>query len=300
MTQSRTFQSQAHEATFHELSRLYQRGAPTAPICGARLRTGAVCSNPPIREGKGRCLSHAGPHAARAFRERQKRRFEAGSISAAEWNRAEARRAANRLGDKWKKDPWWLGSTIDLAEHEPAFRRALGGLDVDALAPAVADWLRWRYRRTQIDTQNDKAWMKARTQDLPARVTKAGQRPVERRMNPTRPATAPKVWSAADGQREGSTRRSLSDQAKAPRVVRGKGYARPGRPRTQPAGADEFEELMRVYRENVAVLEPMIAQTQGEAKQLAVLRTLRDYLARPGDVGACKRWIALVEAAQIR
>lgn len=300
MTHPTPFSSPAHAERFFEAATLYRRGSPQAPVCGARLRSGAACQNPPIREGKGRCLSHAGPHAARAFRERQKRRFEAGSISAAEWNRAEARRAANRLGDKWKKDPWLPGSTIDLAEHEPAFRAALGGLDVDGLPSAVADWLRWRYRRTQIDTQNDTAWMKARTQDLPSRVAKAGQRPSERPQKATRPGTAPKVWTATDGPQEGCSRRSLPDHPKAPKVVRGKGYARPGRPRTQPADADELEELMRVFRENVAVLAPIMSRTQGEAKQLAVLRTLRDCLARPGDVAACQRWMAVVEAAQVR
>ena len=94
MTHPTPFSSPAHAERFFEAATLYRRGSPQAPVCGARLRSGAACQNPPIREGKGRCLSHAGPHAARAFRERQKRRFEAGSISAAEWNRAEARRAA--------------------------------------------------------------------------------------------------------------------------------------------------------------------------------------------------------------
>lgn len=300
MTRTPMISTPAPTERFFEAAKPYRRGAATAPICGARLRTGAACPNPPIREGKGRCLSHCGPYAARAFRERQKRRFEAGSISAAEWNRAEARRAANRLGDKWKKDPWVPGSTIDLAEHEAAFRAALGGLDVDGLAPAVADWLRWRYRRTQIDTKNDKAWMKARTQDLPARIEKAGERPGEGRQKPARPGAAPRVWTAAEAASGSSSRRSEPDRPKAPKVDRKKGHARPGRPRTRPVEEDEFEALMNVYRENAAILEPIMAQALGEAKQFAVLRTLRDYLASPGDVGACQRWLGLVEAAQVR
>ncbi|WP_255456309.1 hypothetical protein [Parasedimentitalea denitrificans] len=43
-----------------------------------------------------------------------------------------------------------------------------------------------------------------------------------------------------------------------------------------------------------------MSAARGEAKQLAVLRTLRDYLARPADVEACKRWLELVEAVQVR
>lgn len=167
-----------HSENFQSAAKLYRRGGPQAACCGARLRNGASCPNPPIPEGKGRCLSHTGPHAARAFRERQKRRFESGGISAEEWNRAEARRAANRLGDKWKNNPWVLGSTIDLAEHELAFRNALGGIEVQNLAPAVADWLRWRFRRTQIDSCNETAWVKALTIDLPVRNAKAGEPPI--------------------------------------------------------------------------------------------------------------------------
>jgi hypothetical protein len=53
-----------------------------------------------------------------------------------------------------------------------------------------------------------------------------------------------------------------------------------------------------VYRENAAVLEPIMAGVAEEKKQLAVLRTLRDYLARPTDAEACKRWLTLVAAAR--
>lgn len=300
MSQRQAFYSTEQEANFFEAGRLHQIGSPTNPTCGARLRSGDTCPKPPLREGKGRCLSHAGPHAARAYRERQKRRFEAGCISAAEWNRAEARRAANRLGDQWKKNPWLPGSTIDLGGHEHAFKDALGGLDVAAMAPAVADWLRWRYRRTQIDGENGTAWHKALTQDLPVRVTKAGERPADVVRTPSKLSATPWTWAVDAVPSSGRSKRALPDQPKAPRKVRGKGYARPGRPRTQPAGVDELEDLMKVYRENAAVLEPIMAQVQDEAKQLAVLRTLRDYLALPNDAGACARWMDLVRAAQVR
>ncbi len=267
--------------------------------CGARLRAGEACPNPPVKESKqGRCLSHCGPHAARAYRERQKRRFEAGSVSAEEWNRAEARRAANRLGDQWKKKPWLPGSTIDLGAHESAFRDALGAVGVDTLPPAVADWLRWCYRRMQIDRQNEEAWHKALTQDLPRRVADAGPRPTDVRGCDSKPDVAPRMWAVGAEQEAGASRRVLPDRPKAPKVQRGKGYGRPGRPRTQPTGENEQAELSRVYRENAAVLEPIMAAVQDEAKQLAVLRTLQDYLTRPADAEACKRWLALVTGVQ--
>ncbi|WP_058279027.1 MULTISPECIES: hypothetical protein [Ruegeria] len=219
-------------------------------------------------------------------------------MSAEEWNRAEARRAANRLGDQWKKNPWLSGSTIDLGEHECAFRDALGGLDVETLPPAVADWLRWRYRRRQIDRKNCVAWQKALTQDLPRRVADAGPRPVNGCGRNAKPNMRPRTWRVDTLERGSASKRTLPDNPKAPRVQRGKGCGRRGRPRTQPASENEQAELSRVYRENAAVLEPIMAGVAEEKKQLAVLRTLRDYLARPTDAEACKRWLTLVAAAR--
>ncbi len=255
-------------------------------------------------------MSHAGPKAARAFRDRQKRAFEAGQISAETWNRAEARRAANRLGDQWKKNPWLPGNTIDLGRHERRFQDALGAVDVDALPPAVLDWLRWRYRRMQIDRQDAKSWLKALRQDLPQRVADARPRPEtpETPQAPLQiPTIAPRTWTpdADSGRGEGEncrggSRRALPDRPRAPKVQRGKGYGRRGRPQTQPADAVEFADLMRVYRENVGVLEPIMAALPGEEKQLAVLRALRNMLTRPDDVAARHRWLAFVGAVQVR
>lgn len=304
MPTNHPFQSPQHKAAFHHGGQLHERGGPAARNCGARLRTGAPCPNPPIKESKGRCLSHAGPKAANAHHESLRRGFVSGRISAEVWNQTEARRAANRLGDQWKNNPWKPGSTIDLGGHKSAFLDALGGVQVDDLPPAVLDWLGWRYRRTQIDRQDGAAWHKALTQDLPRRVTTAGPRPVDAPERVTRPGTTPLAWVvSADSTgigRGAGYKRSLPDKPRAPRIQRGKGYARPGRPRTQPADADEFEGLMRVYRENVTALKSIMEAVQGEAKQLAVLRTLRDYLVRPEDVEACKRWLALVEQVQVR
>ena len=79
------------------------------------------------------------------------REFQSGKLSPANWHRHEAKRAANRLHDKWKKDPWLPGWTIDLGQAEGEMTDSLRdfGVDGDRLAPAVVDWLRWRYRRTQ-------------------------------------------------------------------------------------------------------------------------------------------------------
>lgn len=298
MPQRPAFQSDEHENQFREQARHFYFGAPSALTCGARTRVGGACTNPPIKEGKGRCLSHCGPHAARAFRERQKRRFEAGSITATEWNRAEGRRAANRLSDKWKNDPWHPGSTIDLADHEHSFRVALGDIDINAVPPAVVDWLRWRYRRTQIDKCHYSAWVKARLEDLPARIAQASEKPAQRSMGSTRPEAPSQIWKV--GQTGGVSRRSLPDKPKAPPVIRGKGYTRPGRPRTRPANTDELEDLQRIYRENATALVPVMERAQGELKQLAALRTLRDYLSNPRNAAAHRRWMDLVVTTVVR
>ncbi|WP_114285678.1 hypothetical protein [Candidatus Halocynthiibacter alkanivorans] len=179
MQMKTSFWSLEHEAAFRDANQLVRRGGQCAAVCGARTRTGAACQNAPIREGKGRCLRHAGPKAAREHQEHQRRQFFAGKISAAEWSKSEARRAANRLGWEWKKGPSVPGSTIDLAALEAGFRRAIQAfcVDVALLAPAVADWLRWRFRRTQIDRQNERVWARILTVDLPDRIRKAGAKP---------------------------------------------------------------------------------------------------------------------------
>ncbi|MBO6899107.1 MAG: hypothetical protein JJ868_17185 [Shimia sp.] len=278
---------------------MFQRGGPLAPMCGARTRNGGVCANPPIVEGKGRCLSHCGPKAANAFRARQKRRFEAGQVSAEEWNRAEARRAANRLGEAWKKDPWMPGRTIDLGEHEAAFVEALGGIDVAALAPAVVDWLRWKYQRLQIDTRNDAAWLGVRLNKLPARVESAGKRSEATLGSAAGTNGELGVWQPSKGSSVTPSRRSLPDHPRAPHPPRRSAVARAGRPRVRPVSVDEQKELLALYRDHIGVLRPIMEMTTGEAKQWAVLRTLRAYLNSPQDAGAQQGWLALVQATLV-
>ncbi|MGR3615115.1 MAG: hypothetical protein ACU0BB_03635, partial [Paracoccaceae bacterium] len=228
-----------------------------------------------------------------------KRRFEAGQVTAEEWNRAEARRAANRLGDAWKKDPWISGRTIDLGENEEAFVEAMGGIDMAALAPAVADWLRWKYQRLQIDTLNGAAWMDVRLNKLPARVERAGERPgsaVHRAIEVGDPRG---VWQPSKGLPATPSRRSLPDHPRAPKPVRRDTIARAGRPRIRPVSVDEQKELLDLYREHVGVLRPIMDTTIGETKQWAVLRTLRAYLDEPQDSGAHQRCFALVQVTLV-
>jgi hypothetical protein len=280
--------------TFLETAPLYQRGGLMASTCGARTRNGGACPNPPIREGRGRCLSHCGPKAAKEYRERQKRRFEAGQISAAEWNRAEARRAANRLGDRWKKNPWLPGSTIDLEGHEVAFRIELSGTDTLTLPPAVLDWLRWRYQRLQVDTRNHTRWAAVLTKDLPRRLNMAGKPPEGRASAPVPDQINQRIWKPDGDAKTVQSRRRLPDLQRAPKAARSPSTLPPGRPRTRPIDNEEHAELCLLMRKHANILRPVLAARTGAAQEMAILRTLQAYLASPLDAAARQRWISLV------
>ncbi len=97
------FYTEEHEQNFRVANQRVRRGGANAEICGARTRTGSVCQMAPLK-GSRRCLRHAGPKAANEYRERQKEQFLSGRLSWTDWTRAEAKRAANRLREKWKRD----------------------------------------------------------------------------------------------------------------------------------------------------------------------------------------------------
>ena len=162
------FKSAPQRERFTDASMLYVRGGPLARTCGAKLRTGGVCTQLALA-GEVRCLRHGGPDAARRFRARQRAGLEHGSVSPDEWARAEAKRARNALQWAWRKDPRVPGRTIALGPDEAAVvaDAAALGVDVGALYPAVADWLRWRWRRHQKDRPNAAAWLRVVGDELP-------------------------------------------------------------------------------------------------------------------------------------
>ncbi|MFC3086352.1 hypothetical protein [Tabrizicola soli] len=95
--------------------------------------------------------------------------METESVSPDEWARAEAKRARNALTWAWRKDPRLPGRTIDLGPDEAAFATSAAdmGVDVDGLYPAVADWLRWRWRRHQKDRPDAARWARGVQEELP-------------------------------------------------------------------------------------------------------------------------------------
>ena len=169
------FQSSEHENRFREASHAGRIGSAARPICGVLTRTGRPCQHVPLEDGKGRCLRHCGPDAARAYRQRQLRQMQTGKTGPAEFARSEARRQRNALQWAWRKNPSLPGRTIDLQAHEGPFRDAAFalGVDVARLYPAQADWLRWRFQRTQIDRTADAPWVRAVRDDLPKQIADA-------------------------------------------------------------------------------------------------------------------------------
>lgn len=328
------FKSDAQRENFHAAAGLHRRGGPLSPQCGVRTRTGTICTQVPINEGKGRCLRHCGPEAAQAHRDAQLRQMQTGKTTPEEFARAEARRARNRLTNGWKNNPTLPGQTIDLGPHEWAFQdaaRALGA-DVGALYPAQADWLRWRYQRTQRDRTADAAWVRAVQVDLPRQIARAEAAMVWVRLGgldkrtregralksalraggearaatlaltfrkpPYKPpqgasAHAVKVWAAPPVP--GPSKRALPDRIKRTNPARGAASKPLGRPKVKPDTEDDLAALMAVYKAADATVQAMYQALLAEQDRLAFLRALKALVDAPDDPSAHRRWAGWVQ-----
>lgn len=284
MTLTGGFYSPEHEATFYKARSRHARGGEDAEICGARTRSGGVCSQMPLRGGK-RCLRHAGPHAARAHRERQMHDLALGRITFEAFIRAEARRAVNRLRWDWKKNSWHPGQTIDLGVYEERFRSESGIARLGASArvpPAVLDWLRWRYRRLQIDRKRNEEWLRVLREDYPRRVREAGPPPAPE--DTPAPTTAPSPLWRAERVSVTSKRQRLD----APRVV-SEPEPRQLQEREMPESLDE-SALALFVAEHRDVLAPLLGKCRSWSEQRTVILALHEYLGAPEDEGAGARW----------
>lgn len=328
------FKTDAQREHFHAAAVLHGRGGPLSPKCGVRTRTGTICTQVPISEGKGRCLRHCGPDAAQAHRDAQLRQMQTGKTSPAEFARAEARRARNRLTNGWKSNPALPGQTIDLGAHEWAFQnaaRALGA-DVGALYPAQADWLRWRYQRTQRDRKADAAWVRAVQVDLPRQIARAEAAMVWVRLGgldkrtkegralkaalraggetraaalaltfpkpPYKPprgafAHSVKVWAAPPVA--GPSKRGLPDRIKRANPAAGAAPKALGRPRARPETEDELTGLMGVYKAADAAVRTMFQGLPDDQDRLTFLRALKALVDAPEDPSAHRRWAGMVQ-----
>jgi hypothetical protein len=285
------FQNEAHQARFEAGRALTGRGGAMALHCGARTRRGGTCQHAPL-VGHARCLRHAGPKAARAYRQRQYDEMRAGKISYAEFARSEAKRAANRLRDQWKKDPWVHGRTIDLLEHELAFQSELLHWNGSRrLAPAILDWLRWKFRRLQIDRAQDAAWALLLRDELPRRVRNAGDPPEGWTECPT---AGPAAWEAGATPVHG--KRARGD---APR--RRKTPEAPVLPAPSNRAGHDPAEVAKIVSDCRDVLVPLLALCASGDERSALAAALVNYVSSPpGDPKPRKAWQAAMAALRSR
>jgi len=245
-----------------------------------------------------------------------------GSVAPEVFAHAEAKRARNALVYRWTKDPRLPGQTVDLGADEATFAGAVRGfgVDVDALFPALADWLRWRWLRHQKDRTDEGRWRRAVKHDLPCRIEaaaaavrwadlggqdkrtcagralkaalRAGGQP-DRAVAPVRgPAALSPLpvqpWTARTTA-EGWKRR-LPDQVKPkpgppepPRSV--------GRPRAVPDTPDELEAWAGLLRGVEPQVRAMFDTIARQEDRLRFLRDLAEYARAPNDAGARTRWM---------
>ena len=284
------FQDEDHQANFKAGRELARRGGPLAPHCGARTRGGGTCRHAPLA-GHTRCLRHAGPKAARAYRQRQFDDMQAGKISYAEFERCEAKRAANRLRDQWKKDPWVHGQTIDLGEHEVAFQGELLHWNGSRrLAPAVLDWLRWKFRRLRIDRTQNETWALLLRDELPRRVREAGTRPATWSEDC---ATQEATWSGAAATSAGKRIRADTVRSKSSRAP----AALPG-----PSNLDELDprEVAMIVSECRSTLSGPLAKCWSDDERGNLVAALVQCVKNPQSAKRREAWLTRLGALQKR
>lgn len=283
------FRDEHHEARFAEGRAIFRRGGTFAPLCGARTRNGGVCRHAPLA-GHTRCLRHAGPKAARAYRQHQFDEMQAGKISYEHFARSEAKRAANRLRDQWKKDPWVHGRTIDLLEHEMALQSELLHWNGSGrLAPAIMDWLRWKFRRLQIDRAQNEAWAFLLRDELPRRVQEAGDPPAGwTEQQPAEPAAweAAGVPVAGKRVRRDATRVRQKPQPKA---------------LPTPSKLAEFDpnEVAKIVNDCRGVLVPLLSLCASDDERSGLVAALVLYVKSPHGESR-KAWQAAMTALRGR
>lgn len=291
------FYSAEQEANFRTANTLYRRGGTNEVVCGARTRTGGACRGKPL-SGSSRCLKHAGPHAARAFRERQLRHLARGKITPEEFAAHETRRAINRLRDNWKKDPWLAGSTIDLGEHEWAFQQESGlAHSYEPIAPAAIDWLRWTYRRLQIDRKRDAEWVRVLREEYPRRVERAGKPKREdlaileqHAASTSMSGDASAHWTV--GGRVPFSKRQNLDR---PKAVRPKPDLRLPRARMGKRAVEPDPQVIAMLcARHGPLLKRLFDHCRDEAEKQTVIAALYDYDTNPKDAKAVARWIETV------
>jgi len=281
------FLNDQHRAAFEFARSEHRRGGSKAKCCGAKTRGGGWCRMPPLTEQL-RCLRHAGPVGARRHRESQLRELAAGRLDPIVFERAEQRRAANRLQRAWKADPWTPGTTIDLGLHEEAFRSALGvsELQLKLIPPAVLDWARWRFRRAHLDRRDPKGW-RAALDALPGRVAAAGE-PSESFysdfLNAVAPHGTPAHLPSWSRRRRAGIKKT--DQ-RTPQTL----SAKP--PCVRPV--EEVEALGNVLVRHQRDLKPVLTLCKTDEDLLRIAAAYRNLIQPESTAVAARAWCTLVQ-----
>ncbi|TPK97346.1 hypothetical protein FJ938_26525 [Mesorhizobium sp. B2-4-14] len=286
------FYSDEQECKFRAASIAHRRGGIAEIGCGARTRTGGTCRQKPL-VGSKRCLRHAGPHAARAFRERQIRELSKGRITPAEFQAYEARRAANRLRDNWKKNPWLFGSTIDLGPHEHLFQAESGLAHREVpTAPAIVDWLRWKYRRLQIDRKRDAEWLRVLWEDLPRRIEAAGVPALDDLASVNEQTASPLPGWTADHKNSVFSKRRNQDRPKVKAPPNRDQLARlpKGKFRVEASG----EEIAALWFRHGSLLRRLFEKCRDDKEKSAVVAALYSYDRYPNESQAAEHWADVV------
>jgi len=215
-------------------------------------------------------------------------------MSSEAFARVEARRMANAVRNAWRRDPWTPGRTIDLGEHEQRFLTESGLACQSApVPPAVLDWLRWRYRRLQLDHRRDGEWARVVNEEYPRRVRDAGPPPAGH--DPSAGAVDKSVWTvrtpATGSKRLRSDPMRVSSPEPAARAM-------------MPTPFDSIDvseaDLARVAYEHRDILGPLLRLCHGMSEQRLVIRELAIYLHRPTDLAAVRSWASLVSTLRAR
>lgn len=281
------FYSEEQRENFLATAQARRQGGPAAATCGARTRSGLPCRKIPVSGGR-RCLQHGGPAHARAYHRSRMDAFFAGRITVDEFRRSEARRAANKLLYRWKRDPWLRGSTIDLGANEDRFQIETG---YRQFAPAVVDWLRWKFRRLQVDRVRDRDWQDVIRIELPRRVRDAGPEPALRVGGEA--ADQIRVWRA--DARQGFSKRNQADKARA-----GRKPAKELTLRARALSAQDRAALPMLAFEHRQTLNPLLDLCLTEDEKLAIIIALRDFFTDPNLAGPRDRWMAVLELLRKR
>jgi hypothetical protein len=268
----------------------FRFGGPGLPRCVATTREGLRCRGVTLT-GHDKCRMHARRPMADARRLRLLAAVAHGEASPAAAERAGIRAAVNRLRSEWRRDPWAPGATLDLGEHEAAFRAALveAGHSPRRLPPPVLDQLRWRWRRSFLDGQERPGLWGAALVSLPDKILAAGPPPLEWAPSdePPAPGTAYTVSPPWPG-----SRRCLPDPR---RRVPG-GVLAPS-PDTTPAtmapeDAARAALALALHRDRLA---PALANVAAPEARLRVALAYARLTAGEIDHLA---WIGAVEAAE--